>query len=89
MTNKFFEGKEKTTVNSKFRMEAFRSNKGMTLVLSGIIGVGEFGSEAVLLKSHGAKIAIAGKRLNMNVFENNDIEVVGKVEEIRFSYGKN
>ena len=74
---------------SKFRMEAVRCPKGISLVFCGIIGVEEFDSSLVSLKSHGSKIKVSGKKLNMTVFENNDIEVVGKVEEISFSYGKN
>ena len=89
MTDKF-EGKKETAVfNSKFRMEAFRHKRGMNLIFSGIIGVGRFEPETVLLKSHGAKVEIKGKRLDMTVFENNDIEIIGKIEGISFLYGKN
>ena len=89
MTDKKIVKNERATFNSKFRMEATRCGKGVSLVFSGIIGVEELNSENVLLKSHGAKIEIKGKRLNITVFENNDIEVVGKIEGIGFSYGKN
>ena len=81
--------KVKAKFSSKFRMEAARCPKGMTLIFSGIIAVEEFDSEKVFLKSHGSKIEINGKRLDITVFENNDMEVVGKIEGINFHYGKN
>ncbi len=74
---------------STFRLEANRSAKGMTLLLSGIIGISDFSEERVVLLSHGGRITINGKRLFINIYENNSVEILGKAEEISFRYGKN
>ena len=75
-------------INS-FLLEAKRNARGMSLLLAGIIGIRDFSEERIELLSHGCRVIIAGKRLYANVYENNNIEVLGKVEEIVFRYGKN
>ncbi len=72
-----------------FRLEAERSRHGMSVIISGIIGINDFTDERVLLKSHGGRITVSGKRLTVSVFEHNCVEIVGKVEDIGFGYGKN
>ena len=73
---------------SSFRLEANRTSRGICTMLSGVIGISDFSDERVVLLSHGGRIMISGKRLFINVFENNNVEIVGKVEEISFRYGK-
>ena len=72
-----------------FHIEADRTSKGMAIVVSGIIGISDFSDYSILLRSHGGRIAINGKGLFINVYENQSVEIVGKVEEIIFKYGKN
>ena len=74
MTNRIQENVSNGKFVSKFRLEAFRSVRGMSMVFSGIIGVASFNTDMVILKSHGAKIEISGKHLDITVFENNDME---------------
>lgn len=74
---------------SSFHLEANRSTKGMAIVLSGIIGVSDFSNEEVILLSHSGRILVRGKKLFINVFENNAVEIVGKVEGVFFNYGNN
>lgn len=74
---------------STFRMEANRSTKGLSILLSGIIGVSEFSDEMITLLSHGGRIIIQGKKLFISVYESGSVEIVGKVMEIVFKYGKN
>ena len=78
-----------SSVISSFHLEAKRSVRGMSLLLAGIIGIRDFSEERIELMSHGGRVIIGGKRLYANVYENNNIEVLGKVEEIVFRYGKN
>lgn len=73
---------------SAFHLEADRSTKGMSIVLSGIIGVSDFCDSSIHLRSHGGRILVNGKKLFINVYEGNSVEIVGKVEEIVFKYGK-
>ena len=74
---------------SGFHLEANRSTRGLSLFLSGIIGISDFSDSYIRLLSHGGRITVNGKRLFINVYENNSVEIVGRVEEIVFSYGKN
>lgn len=73
---------------STFHLEADRCSVGMCAVVSGVVGISELSEEAVLLKSHGGRISIKGKRLRICIFENNTVEVKGKIEEVGFVYGK-
>jgi len=74
---------------SPFHLDAVRAPRGMTLIFDGIIGLEGFSLEGVELRSHAGRIYVSGKRLKVSVFENRAVEVTGRVEEIRFGYGKN
>lgn len=74
---------------ASFRLEANRSTKGLSILLSGIIGVRDFSDEEITLLSHGGKIIVIGKKLFISVYENGNVEIQGKVLEIKFCYGKN
>ena len=74
---------------SAFRLEANRGTMGMSILLSGIVGVSDFSDEKITLVSHGGRIIIQGKKLFISVYEANSVEIVGKVMEIIFKYGKN
>ncbi len=93
MTEKFNRlfAKEQHPVNSlsSFHLEADRSSKGMSLMLSGIIGISDFSDSFILMLSHGGRILVNGKNLFIGVYENNTVEIQGKVEGIVFKYGKN
>lgn len=75
--------------SSLFKLEVERHRSGMSLQFSGIIGINDFSDSCIELKSHSGKIKISGKRLNVTLFENSNLEIFGRVEEIGFSYGKN
>ena len=74
---------------SAFHLEADRSREGLSIILSGIIGISDFSDHFIHLKSHGGRISVLGKKLFIKVYENSSVEIVGKVEEIVFKYGKN
>lgn len=69
-------------------LEAYRSSAGLTLFVSGVIGIGDFTQEYVLLRSHGGRVEISGKRMSVHVYENKTVEIIGKIERIGFGYGK-
>jgi hypothetical protein len=73
---------------STFHLEADRCSSGMCTFISCVVGISELSEEAVLLKSHSGRISIKGKRLRICIFENNTVEVKGKIEEVGFVYGK-
>ena len=72
-----------------FHLEADRSTKGLSVILSGIIGISDFSDSSIYLLSHGGRIIVNGKKLFICVYENSTVEIVGKVEGVIFKYGKN
>lgn len=74
---------------SSFHLEADRSREGLAIILSGIIGISDFSDSFIHLKSHGGRVSVVGKKLFIRVYENCSVQIVGKVEEIVFQYGKN
>ena len=74
---------------SSFHLEADRSTKGMSVILSGVIGISDFSDSSINLLSHGGRIVVNGQKLFICVYENNSVEIVGKVEGVVFKYGKN
>ena len=74
---------------SKFHLEAHRSVHGMSVIVGGVVGISDFSSESVLLKGHSGKITVLGKHLNISIYEGGAVEILGKVEDISFRYGKN
>lgn len=74
---------------SSFHLEADRSTKGMSVILSGVIGISDFSDSTIHLLTHGGRIIVSGKKLFICVYENSTVEIVGKVEGVVFKYGKN
>ena len=72
-----------------FHLEMSRSVRGMTVIVNGVVGIGDLTSECVTLKSHGGRVTVTGKRLDICIFESHAVEICGRVEGISFSYGKN
>jgi hypothetical protein len=73
---------------SPFHIEANRSAEGMSIVLSGIVGISDFSDGFICFKSHGGRIKVFGQSLFLNVYEAGNAEIVGKIQEIAFDYGK-
>ena len=88
MTEKSKTKNDNVTTSQSYHLEADRSRRGMSVFVSGIIGIGDFSEESVLLRSHGGKVLVSGKRLDISVYENRTVEISGRVEEISFKYGK-
>lgn len=86
MTEKSKEGE--ISAFSSFHLEADRCRDGMRMFVSGVIGIGGYSTEEILLRSHGCKVRISGSRLKICVYENNTVEVVGRIGETEFTYGK-
>ena len=78
-----------TSSVSSFRMEGERSSRGMCIRFSGIMGIDQFSENCIEIVNHNGRIKLQGKRLEITVFENNQVEINGKVEELYFVYGKN
>ncbi len=82
--------KEKSVVSpvSSFHLEADRCKEGIKMFVSGVIGIGGYSAEEILLRSHACRLRISGRRLKICVYENNTVEVLGKIEGTEFIYGK-
>ena len=78
-----------SAIMSRFHLEAERTPSGVEILASGVIGVKEFSRESVELLTHSGRVFIYGKRLSILVFENGTVEVKGRIEDVRFGYGKN
>lgn len=74
---------------SKFHLEMDRTARGMAVMISGVISVPELSAEAISLKTKAGIIHLEGKRLSLSIFENGTVEIVGRIEFMRFGYGKN
>ncbi len=77
------------SIVNRFHLEAERTPSGVQILASGVIGVKEFSRESVELLTHSGRIFVYGKRLSILVFENGTVEVKGRIEDVRFGYGKN
>jgi hypothetical protein len=82
-------GASPTAILNRFHLEAERTASGVVILASGVIGVKEFSRESVELLTHSGRIFIYGKRLSILVFENGTVEIRGRIEDVRFGYGKN
>ena len=71
-----------------FSLEASRVGRGVSLAISGVIGISDYSESEILLKSHGGKIRVCGQRLMLSIYEDKTAEIVGRIEEISFGYGK-
>ena len=91
MTEKSKQNESKLQVPSAispFHMEVERLSSGMQILVSGIIGVKDFSTESLELLSHSGRVFIYGSRLSMMVYENGTVEIRGRVDSVRFGYGK-
>ena len=87
--NRNFKEIASPAIINKFHLDAERSPFGMTVTVTGVIGVRDFSRESVEILTHTGKIFVSGRRLSLSVYENGAIEINGRVEDVRFGYGKN
>ena len=73
---------------SSFHIEIKKSSRGAVAVVSGVMSVGEYTENSVELLSHSGRMALLGEGLGISVLEGRVIEVYGRIEEVRLSYGK-
>lgn len=80
--------KEKGDMPRGFYLSCERTADGMSIIVGGIISVTDFSDEAVKLASHTGRVAVSGNGLSISVFENKNVEIKGRVKEIKFAYGR-
>ena len=89
MTHRNKIGELDTNANRGLRLEAERTKRGYSVIACPIVGVEDFSDTEIKLKGHGGRITVRGKRLMLSVLESGAVEILGKVEDISFGYGKN
>ena len=78
-----------TLINPPFHIEAYRSSQGLCITVSGIVGLSEYSDAYIELLSHGGRICFSGKLIRLKLLESGSVEIVGKITEVMFKYGKN
>lgn len=89
MTRRNKNGEQEIGSLRGLRLEAERTKKGYSIIACPIVGVEDFSDTEIKLKGHGGRITVRGKRLMLSVLESGAVEILGKVEDISFDYGKN
>ena len=73
---------------SDFGIELHRAPRGLAVSVSGVVSVFELNESEIGLLTQRARINIRGERLSLSVFEARRVEIVGRVGDISFRYGK-
>ena len=69
----------------RYRMEMEGGVRGMSVLVSGVRGIEEYAEDRIALFIAGGRMILCGNGLRLSVFENKTVEVLGGVEEVRFS----
>ena len=73
---------------SEFNIEVTRKGIGVSVVISGAVGISELDEERVGIVTHKARVIISGSKLSLSVFEGRTVEIVGRVLGVELKYGK-
>ena len=73
---------------SSFHIEVDKSQKGFSLLCSGVKGINEFSETNILLRLNGFSLSVFGTKLFIKVYEEKTVEVIGRFSEVRFIYAK-
>lgn len=77
-------GKSITEVPHNFHIEADRVGGGISVSISGVLSILDFGEESALVKLRRGRIKIDGKSLSISVYENKIVEISGNVCRMEF-----
>lgn len=88
MTKSIKEKKEYFGSISDFHIEIDKGQYGFSLSCGGILGIKAFSDVEILLSLSSFSLKILGKGLCMTVFEENRVEIIGKIKEVSFVYGQ-
>lgn len=81
--------KTKAAQLSSFHLEVDPTPKGMGLLISGVMGINDFNDNEIKLLTRFGGLTVLGSSLELCIYENNTVSIVGKILETRFGYGKN
>lgn len=76
------------SIASRFHMEADKCAGGLSVVVGGVSSVIDFNPEIAVLKTNYNTVSILGNGLDIAVYENNTVEISGKISTLEFKYAK-
>ena len=74
---------------SDFNIEITRVPSGVSVAVSGAVGIFELSDSVIGVLTHKARVGIVGSGLSLSVYEGRVVEIYGRVEDIQLKYGKN
>ena len=74
--------------HTNFHIEIDKKGSGVAFFCSGVRGINEFSKDKIVLSLFSFSVTVEGKELSLTVFEAKAVEIVGKVLEVKFQYGK-
>lgn len=77
-----------TISEESFHVEIKKSLRGAVAVISGVMGIGEYTEDSILLLSHSGRMTVVGESLGISVLEERTVEIYGRITEVRLGYGK-
>jgi len=77
-------GKPTGNIFHSFHIEGDGAGNKMSISISSVMAVVELDEELISLRLLRGKINVRGKKLSISVYENNIVEIVGKVGNIEF-----
>lgn len=69
-------------------LELKKSAKGAVAVISSVVSVSEFSDSHIELLSHGGRVRVSGEGLRISALDDHSLEIYGRIEEVKLSYGK-
>ena len=76
------------SISFPFHIDIDKAHRGLSLSCSGVKGISELSDVGILIKLSFAELKIVGKGLSISVFEDKCVEIIGKISEVCFIYGK-
>jgi len=76
------------TASRGFYLEATRCAKGLSFEVGRVIGISEYSEEKLSVKTQGGRVVFKGQRIALVIYEGRTIRVSGRIEEVKFIYGK-
>lgn len=84
-SNSVFEKpKRKRFIPPEFSLSATSGVSKITVNVSGVVGVSEYSSEDIVLKTRKGGIRVKGNALELTVFEGKSVLVSGEVDAVEF-----
>ncbi len=73
---------------SSLHFEMKKSHRGAVAVIGNVMSIGEYSDSEITVVSHIGRVVLSGESLTVTVLEEHTVEIYGRIEEVRFSYGK-